>query len=326
MKRFGPCLAAILVSFAAMPAHSQDGTIQVTLLGTGGPEYFPDRLGISTLVEANGQKLLFDVGRGTNQRLYESRVNPKDITHIFITHLHNDHIEGLPDLWMTPWFLLGRDHGFELWGPEGSEQMIEGMRMMFAHDLDQRVNQFNPIENLQINVHPLNDGVVFDEGGIKVTAFPVEHRDGNPAYGYRVDYAGRSVVMSGDTTFDDNVVKHGANADVIIHNVIAFSERLSQMPEMQGVLAKLTTPEQAAEVFTKTTPRMAIYSHVVTKELHGDKGSEEIVARTRGAGYDGPLTMGADRMVIQIGEQIEVLPPQSLDDVPNLDSKDQVFP
>jgi ribonuclease Z len=71
---------------------------------------------------------------------------------------------------------------------------------------------------------------------------------------------------------------------------------------------------------------MAIYSHVVTKEVHGDKGSEEIVARTRGAGYDGPLTMGADRMVIQIGEQIEVLSPQPLDDVPNLDSKDQVFP
>ncbi|PTE11382.1 MBL fold metallo-hydrolase [Mesorhizobium helmanticense] len=326
MKRFGLYLVALFVSLAITPAYSQDGRLKVTLLGTGGPEYFPDRLGISTLVEAGGQKLLFDVGRGTNQRLYESRINPKDITHIFITHLHNDHIEGLPDLWMTPWFLLGRDHGFELWGPEDSEQMVEGMRMMFAHDLDRRVNKFNPIENLQINVHPLNDGVVFDDSGIKVTAFPVEHHDGNPAYGFRVDYAGRSVVMSGDTTLNENVVKHGTNADLIIHNVIAFSERLSQLPEMQGVLAKLTTPEQAAEVFSRASPKLAVYSHIVTKELHGAKGLEEIIARTRAAGYDGPLTLGADRMVIEIGDSVEILPPQPLDDLPNLDSKGQVFP
>lgn len=300
--------------------------MKVTLLGTGGPEYFPDRLGIATLVEADGQKLLFDVGRGTNQRLYESRINPKDITHIFITHLHNDHIEGLPELWMTPWFLLGRDHGFELWGPEGSEQMVEGMQMMFTHDLEGRVNKFNPIENLQINVHLLSDGLVFDEGGIKVTAFPVEHHDGNPAYGFRIDYAGRSVVISGDTTLHENVVKHGTGADVIVHNVIAFSERLSKLPEMQGVLAKLTTPEQAADVFKQASPKMAVYSHIVTKELHGNKGPEEIIARTRAAGYDGPLTMGEDRMVIEIGVEVKVLPPQSLEDLPNLDSKVQKFP
>jgi len=326
MKKYISGVAiAIALSLQAIPAKAQEA-IKVTLLGTGGPEYFPDRLGISTLVEANGRKLLFDVGRGTNQRLYQSRVNPKDITDIFITHLHNDHIEGLPDLWMTPWFLLGRDHGFDLWGPDGAEAMVQGMRAMFGHDLEARVNQFNPIENLDIDVHPLQDGIVFDEDGIQVTAFPVEHRDGNPAYGYRVDYAGHSVVMSGDTTLNANVVKHGMNADLIVHNVIAFSERLSQMPEMQGVLAKLTTPEQAAEIFEQTSPKMAVYSHIVTKELQGQTGTDEIIARTRAAGYDGPLTMGEDRMTLLIGDSVEVRQPLPLDDLPNLDSKGQVFP
>lgn len=103
----------IAVSLSGKVAKAQE-EMTVTLLGTGGPEYFPDRLGISTLVEANGLKLLFDAGRGTSQRLYESRINPKEVTHIFLTHLHNDHIEGLPELWITPWFLLGRDHGFEV--------------------------------------------------------------------------------------------------------------------------------------------------------------------------------------------------------------------
>jgi ribonuclease Z len=123
---------------------------------------------------------------------------------------------------------------------------------MFGHDLKARVNQFNPIETLVIKTHIVRDGVVYQKGALKVTAFPVEHADGNPAFGYRVDCNGRSVLLSGDTTLNENVIKHGAGVDLIVHNVIAFSDRLSQLPEMKGVLAKLTTPEQAAEVFKRT--------------------------------------------------------------------------
>ena len=283
-------------------------------------------MGISTLVEANGELLLFDAGRGVNQRLYQSRVNPKDIAKIFITHLHNDHFEGLPALWMTPWFLLGRDHGFELWGPEGTEQMVQGMRLMFGHDLKARVNQFNPIETLVIRTHIISDGVVYEKNGVKVIAFPVEHADGNPAFGYRVDWNGRRVVLSGDTTLNENVVKHATGVDLIVHNVIAFSDRLSRLPEMKGVLAKLTTPEQAAEVFQRAKPKLAVYSHLVTKELQGRKGEELIIARTRAAGYNGPLLIGVDRMAFEITDSVKVIPPRSIDDLQNLDSKGQPFP
>lgn len=320
----GLAFAALFVA-STLQASAED-KMRVVLLGTAGPEYFPDRLGISTLVEANGQKLLFDVGRGANQRLYQSRVNPKDISVIFLTHLHNDHFEGLPDLWMTPWFLLGRDHGFELYGPEGTDEMVQGMRQMFGHDLRARVNQFNPIETLGIKTHIVTDGVVYERDGVKVTAFPVEHADGNPAFGYRVDWAGRSVLLSGDTTINENVIKHGRGADLIVHNVIAFSDRLSQMPEMKGVLAKLTTPEQAAEVFKKTKPKLAVFSHIVTKELQGKKGEDQIIARTHTAGYDGALVMGLDRMEISVGNEVTVTAPRPLDELPNLDSKGQPFP
>jgi ribonuclease Z len=318
-------LAALIVMFAVL-VRADDPKMKVTLLGTAGPEYFPDRLGISTLVEANGELLLFDVGRGTNQRLYQSRLNPKDIAKIFLTHLHSDHIEGLPDLWMTPWFLLGRDHGFELWGPEGTEEMVQGMRMMLGHDLKARVNQFNPIEALAIRTHIVSDGVVYEKNGVRVIAFPVEHADGNPAFGYSVDWNGHRVVLSGDTTLHENVITHGTGTDLIVHNVIAFSDRLSQLPEMKGVLAKLTTPEQAAEVFKRTKPKLAVYSHIVTKELQGKKGEELIIARTRAAGYDGPLLMGVDRMAFEICDGVKVIPPRSVDDLQNLDSKGQPFP
>lgn len=323
-RRITVCMALLMALVS--PARAADSTMTVTLLGTGGPEYFPDRLGIATLVEANGELLLFDVGRAANQRLYQSRINPKDVTTIFLTHLHSDHIEGLADLWMTPWFLLGRDHGFDLWGPAGTQQMVEGLRLMYGHDLNARVNEFNPIENLAIETHIVQDALVFERSGVKVTAFAVEHADGNPAFGYRVDWNDHSVVLSGDTTFSENLIKHATGADLIVHNVIAFSERLSQLPEMQGVLAKLTTPEQAAEVFTRTQPKLAVYSHIVSKELPGKSGEEQILTRTRAAGYSGLLVMGEDRMTIEITSEVKIIAPQPLDELQNLDSKGQVFP
>jgi ribonuclease Z len=300
--------------------------MRVTLVGTGGPEYVPDRLGISTLVEANGLKLLFDAGQGAGQGIYQSRINPKDIRLIFLTHLHSDHYEGLPGLWMTPWFLLGRDHGIDLYGPQGSREMVKGMRQMFGHDLKMRANKFNPVRTLDIDVHILSDGVIFDEKGVRVTAFPVEHDDGNPAFGFRVDYAGHSVVLSGDTTFSDTLVKHSVGADLIVQNIIAFSDRLGMRVEMKAVLAKLTTPEQAAAIFLSARPKMAVYSHIVTKDLAVEEIADVITKRTRAAGYLGPLVVGKDRMVFTIGDTVETSEPQSLDDLPALDTKGQSFP
>jgi ribonuclease Z len=318
------CIALLLMVLTA--AHAEEANMTVTLLGTAGPEYFPDRSGISTLVEVNGEKLLFDVGPGTNQRLYQSGVNPKDIAKIFLTHLHSDHIAGLPDLWMTPWFLLGRDHGLELWGPDGTDEMVQGMRAMFGHDLTARVNKFNPVENLAIKTHIVGNGIVYEGNNVTVTAFAVEHADGNPAFGYRIDWNGHRVLLSGDTTLNQNVIKQGMGADLIVHNVIAFSDRLSAMPEMQGVLAKLTTPEQAAEVFKQTRPKLAVYSHIVTKEMQGKKGEDAIIARTRAAGYDGPLMMGVDRMRFEIADEVKLLDTVPIEQLQNLDSKAQVYP
>lgn len=308
------------------PAYSQQSAIKVTILGTAGPEYFPDRSGISTLIEANGQKFLFDVGHGTNEQLYKSRINPKDINRIFLTHLHSDHYNGLADVWLTPWFLLGRTNGIELWGPDGTSEMVQGMRQMFAHDMNKRVDKYNLLKNLAITIHPLKDGVIYNQDGIKITAFPVEHGDGNPAFGFRFDYAGHSVVMSGDTTYHQNVVKYGTGANLLIHNVVAYNDQLSKLPEMKEVMKKLATPEQAAKVFLETKPKMALYSHIVTKGLGTKQGDKIIMERTRKAGYTGPLIMGIDRMRILIGNEIKILPPQSLANLPPLDSKEQIFP
>ena len=317
-------LLALVLTLGSASAEDKAG-MRVHLIGTGGPELTPTRLGMSTLIEASGQTLLFDAGRGALQNIYLSRVDPRLVTRVFLTHLHSDHIEGLPSIWMTPWFMFGRKAKLEVWGPEGTRQMIEGMRMMYAHDLEHRVNPVFKREYLDIDVHEIAPGVVYDDGGVKVTAFPVEHDDGNPAFGYRIDAAGRSVLLSGDTTYNENVVKFGTGADLIVSNVAAFSEAMTKAGILKPVLDKLTTPEQAATIFAKAKPRLAVYSHIVKKDLPGEEGDDVVIKRTRAAGYDGPLTMGKDRMIVDIGDEVKVLPPPSIEGIADFDKPNSTF-
>jgi len=319
-------LFLLAVAGAASPEIAEaNGTVRVHLIGTGGPELTAAREGMCTLIEANGQTLTFDAGRGALQNIYLSRIDPRSVTKIFLTHLHSDHIEGLPSIWMTPWFMFGRKTNLEVWGPEGTRQMVEGMRMMYAHDVEHRANPIFKREYLDIEVHEITEGLVYDAGGVTVTAFPVEHHDGNPAFGYRVDAAGRSVVLSGDTTYSENVVKYGMKTDLIVHNVVAFSDAMTKAGILKPVLDKLTTPEQAAEIFSKTGPRLAVFSHIVKKELPGDAGDDVLIERTRRAGYAGPLAIGHDRMTIDVGDEIKIVPPPAVDGIGDFDKPDSKF-
>jgi ribonuclease Z len=315
---------AMVLTLGSACAENRAG-IRVHLIGTGGPELTPARQGMSTLIEAAGETLIFDVGRGALQNIYLSRIDPRGVTKIFLTHLHSDHIEGLPSIWLTPWFMFGRKTQLEIWGPEGTRQMIEGMRMMYGHDLEHRANALFKREYLDITVHEIAPGLVYQDAGIKVTAFSVEHDDGNPAFGYRIDAAGRSVLLSGDTTYSENVVKFGTGADLIVSNVVAFSEPLTKSGILKPVLDKLTTPEQAAAIFSKAKPRLAVYSHIVKKELPGDEGDDVVIKRTRAAGYDGPLIMGKDRMIVDVGDEVKVLPPPAIEGIVDFDKPNSRF-
>jgi ribonuclease Z len=311
--------------FLGSAAHAAPA-MRVHLLGTGGPEMTQDRQGYATLVEVPGAAdpqalLLFDAGHGVMQQLYLQRINPKRVTRIFLTHLHSDHIAGLADLWITPWFLLGRAAPLEIWGPPGTAAMVAGMRAMYGHDVAGRTNAFNPASAIAVTVHEIAPGTIYTAGDVRVEAFAVEHADGDPAFGFRVVRQGHVVALSGDTTLTDSLIKAATGADLLVQNIIAFSPRLSAMPEMQGVLAKLTTPEQAATLLKAAKPRLTIFSHIVKKELPGAAGDAAVIARVRAAGYSGPLAMGHDREIVEVGDAVRLLPPPSLKGLRELDSK-----
>lgn len=297
---------------------SENGKITVYLLGTGGPEFTANRSGIATLVVVKDSYFLFDTGRGAAQRMYECGIPFKAIDKIFYTHIHSDHIEGLPTLWMSPWFLVKKTNPLTIYGPTETKAMTDGMIQMFQKDFVNRSNNLFKQSYLEMNVKEFSEeGIVYDDGEVKIRAFEVEHHDGNPAYGYRLEYKQYAIVLSGDTTYHENVIKWGKDCDLMIHNVIGINPEIAE--NYAPVIAKLTTPEQAAEIFNKTTPRMAVFSHICKKGMSGIKGDQAILRRVRNAGYSGPLEMGYDRMKIEIREDgITVQEPMSVDDLEDL--------
>lgn len=298
------------VAAAEKPAAPDE--IIVTLLGTGSPEPSSTRFGPATLVQAGGLNLLFDAGRGVTVRLYQLGMSfGKGIDAIFLTHYHSDHVEGLPDLWMTG-YMFGpfgsRTKPMRLWGPSdgasGVAKIARGLTEAFSDDIRIRqADEHIPAAATQIEPHDFReDGVVFDEAGVKVNAFAVNHGDLiKPSVGYRVNYGSKSVTISGDTQFDENLIRHAAGTDLLIHEVFAISSQMAALPQLKPVADHHTSPEQAGTVFLRTKPKLAVYSHFI---LIGTT-AEEVVARTR-ATYQGPLEAGEDLMRFTIGNGVAV--------------------
>ena len=234
---------------------AQEKRMRVTLLGTGCPPPVMNRFGPSTLVEAGGQKLVFDAGRGALQRLTQLSVRWPDVQGVFLTHLHSDHVVGFPDLWLTGWLIApGRTVPLNVWGPRGTSKMMFHLRQAYESDIRIRLeNERVSPAGVLIIAKDIRDGIIYDKGGVKVTAFEVDHRPVKPAFGYRIDYAGRSVVLSGDTRVSENLIRHANGVDLLVHEVFAPGtlKRMGVPAERADrIIAYHLTPEEAGRVFT----------------------------------------------------------------------------
>jgi ribonuclease Z len=288
--------------------QSPASLFRVTLLGTGAPPPRMDRFGPSTFVEVGDKKFIFDAGRGAMQRLHQLSIPFADIHGMYLTHHHSDHVVGFPDLWLTGW--IGRPWGkrrtpLQVWGPEGTRQMMEHLPQAFAVDIRVRRRNYAP-EGVELVAHEINEGTVFEADGIRITAFEVDHGGEElPAYGYRIDYQGRSAVLSGDTTYNENLIRHAQGADLVVHEVTAAAGPAAENPQqLKRIGANHTTPEQAGEVFARVKPKLAVYNHLL---LFGSASPDDLIPATR-ENYSGPLLVGEDLLQIEIGEEVQAKP------------------
>lgn len=252
---------------AVAPVMAQVQPMRVTLLGTGCPPAVMNRFGPSTLVEAGEQKLLFDAGRGAMQRLTELSVPWQAVQGVFLTHLHSDHVVGLPDLWLTGWLIVpGRNVPLQVWGPPGTANMISHLQQAFKYDIDVRIaNDRAAPDGAILRAEEIREGLAYEKSGVSVTAFEVDHGPVKPAFGFRIDYAGHAVVLSGDTRVSEKLIRYAQGVDVLIHEVFVPETllRAGVPPERaKNIIYYHTTAEQAGNVFARVKPKLAVYSHI----------------------------------------------------------------
>jgi ribonuclease Z len=277
-------------------------SLRVVLLGSGsGPPVRLNQFGMSTLVEAGGTRLLFDCGRGATIRLTQLGVPVASISRLFLTHLHSDHIVQIPDLMLAGW-TTGRVVPLEVWGPAGTREMMDALQRAYAFDIHMRrdVDEKDPGEGIRVVSQDIEEGTVFDRDGLKVTAFLVDHGPVSPAFGYRIDYRGHSVALSGDTRMSENLVRHATGVDVLVHEVVdavAARATATNPARTETIIAHHTTPDQAGLIFSRVKPRLAVYSHAVA--------TVSVIEQTRKT-YSGPLQGAEDLMTIDIGDQVAV--------------------
>jgi ribonuclease Z len=290
-----------------MPDTSHD-LFRVTLLGTGAPPPSLERFGPSTLVEVGGEKFIFDAGRGAMQRLHQLGIPFGEITGLFLTHHHSDHVVGFPDLWLTGW--IGRPWGkravpLPVWGPEGTKQMMEHLPKAFHVDIRVRSKSY-PAEGVKLVAGEISEGRVLEKDGIKVSAFKVDHGGEElPAFGYRIDYRGRAAVLSGDTTFNENLIEHARGVDLLVHEVTAVAGSAAEnAAQLKRIGSNHTTTEQAGEVFERAEPKLAVYNHLL---LFGSATPADLIPATRRK-YAGPLVIGEDLLQIEIADGVHAKP------------------
>jgi ribonuclease Z len=286
--------------------------LRITFLGTGAPRPSFDRYGPISLIEAGDQRILVDPGPGLRERLLQAGSFElfSGIDHVLVSHLHFDHTVSLPDLWLTGW-LYGRRTPLIVEGPVGTTAMMRHLERAFAWDTAYRRAVGVPAEGVAIEPRDVQPGIVFDRDGLRVTAFEVEHMpidvktrtrlpfDGQ-TLGFRFDFNGHSLVLSGDTRPSENVVAHAQGVDVLVHEVQVPSPDETDEARLANVsLSVHTEPKDAAAIFARAKPRMAVYSHIIPPDVT----EAELRAATP---YTGPLTVAHDLMMITIGDRIDV--------------------
>lgn len=263
----------------------QSPDLHVFLCGTGSPLPDAERAGACTAVLAGGEFVLVDVGPGSWETLDLAGLPTGDLSAVLLTHFHSDHIGDLGEAITQSW-IAGRTRPLDVYGPEGASQVVDGFNRAYAADARYRTahhgEEYMPAAAAPAAGHDVAlgeaadaDAVVFDRNGLRVTMFRVHHDPVVPAVGYRFDYRGRSVVISGDTAKSASVIAHTAGADLLLHEALQpeMMGRIASVAERldRKRLAKLardtvgyhTSPVEAAEVARDAGVQTLVFTHVV---------------------------------------------------------------
>ncbi len=299
---------------SADPITELGDGLHLTLCGAGSPLSDPQRSGPCVGVVAGGKLFVVDAGSAASRNLGRVGLPAARVEAVFLTHFHSDHIDGLGELALQRWAGSSSSQPLPLFGPEGVESIAAGFNEAYRLDKGYRVAHHGektvPPGGAGLLARPFrtpvagSPTVVWNKDGVKITSFRVDHAPVDPAVGYRFDYSGRALVITGDTKKNAEIERISKGVDLLVHEALAahLVAIITEAATEVGMesRAKITTdivdyhatPVEAAETAEAAGVGHLLYYHVVPPLLFPGMGAAFLEGVDDA--YSGPLTLGED--------------------------------
>ncbi len=291
-------------------AAKSEPAIKVILLGTGIPVPNPQRACASTLVVAGDKTFLIDTGRGFLNNLFKA--GARGASAVLFTHFHSDHFGEFGEL-MVIRGITGADNPLKVIGPKGTGKVVNGILDAYSLDFAYRKAHHKdkwPDASFKVDVQEVDTGVVYDKDGIKIRMFKVDHSPIEPAVGYRIDYKGRSVVVSGDTRKIPEMIDMAKGCDILVHEalnsqLVKMGEaRVKNSPRLLGMNQEMAeyhaTTLEVAEIARDAGVGKLVLTHLVPSIPPNDQ-MEKTFIKGMSDIYKGTIFVGRDGMIIETG-------------------------
>jgi ribonuclease Z len=274
--------------------------MQVIVLGSGSPLPDPSRAGPSTLVRTTAGDLLFDCGRGVLMRAAAASSGAAAFRGLFLTHLHSDHITDLNDIFTTRWVTSFQPNPLPVFGPPGTAKLLRSIEDMLEPDIGYRLAHHDDLTwRPACPVTEIEQGLVFEESGVRVTAAPTDHAPVRPTVGYRIDDGDRSVVIAGDTVPCPGLDELCAGADVLVQTVVRRDLiELVGLPRLTDVLDYHSSVPDAAQTAARHGVGTLVLTHLVPAPA---AGTEQDWLDQVAAHFSGDVVLARDLSTVELG-------------------------
>lgn len=273
--------------------------MQIIILGSGSPLPDPQRAGPSTLVRTSAGDLLFDCGRGVLMRAAAAGSAAGAFRALFLTHLHSDHITDLNDIYTMRWAMSFQPNPLPVYGPGGTATLLQATEAMLEPDIGYRLAHHDDLQwRPSAEVTEVEEGIIFEEESVRVTAAPTDHAPVRPTVGFRIDDGDRSVVIAGDTVPCAGLDGLCRDADVLVHTVVR-RDLIEQfgLPRLNDVLDYHSSVPDAAQTATRNGVGTLLLTHLVPSPAPGTEQEWLDQAATQ---FDGEVILATDLLVVDV--------------------------